>query len=571
MKNHVWDKTNIGENYPGVTSPLTYSFIRAAYSQVYRNFLLLLGISEEEVNKNKHILDNMLGYIYGEVYYNINNWYEFLKIIPGYSFNKGYFETMLQPVKKKKDQKSSKKEFILGLWRNKSIVLRLMYHILFIKKMYTKFSTKYASLTESFKTSDWKNYENVKLVNYYFSLQNNFFSIWAYTIVNDFKVMIFFGVLTEFIKKHFPDNQNHILNSIYGLRQKPESVAPLLGLIEIANLVNSDEKFRALFKKSNNSILESLDQDQYSRLSKSIYTYLEDYGERSFNELKLEDISFKESPEDLISILKYYVGLSQNQRDKLKLSCIPQRSRIELNGVKLNLLKGGLFSYIRRNAVAAIYKREEYRIKRGKVFNIAKQIFKEFGGRMVSYKVLNDVDDIYYLYTSEILDSFQFHRLPEHYSKIAQERRKLCKDMSQIQLPRRYVSDQYINNTKPNRRRNGPKQLSNKIFNGTITSKGVLNKERAVVMSSFDMNTDVNGKVLVTHATDPGWTIFFPLIKGIVIEHGGVLSHASIVAREFGIPCIIIEDATSYIDDNDIISINPEDETLTIHQYENSN
>ena len=565
MKKYVWDKTNIGENYPGVTSPLTYSFIRTAYSQVYRNFLLLLGISKKEVSKNEHILDNMLGYIYGEVFYNINNWYEFLKIIPGYNFNKEYFETMLQPVKKKKEQKLSKREILLGLWKNKRIVLRLMYHILFIERAYDTFNTNYASLTESFKSSDWKKYDNTKLVEYYFNLQKSFFSIWAYTIVNDFKVMIFFGMLSEFVKKHFADDQNRILNSIYGLKQKPESVAPLLGLIEIANLVNSDEKFRVLFKKSNDSILGSLHQDQYSKLSKSIDKYLEDYGERSFNELKLEDISFKESPKDLISILKYYARLSQSQRDKLKLSCIPQKGNIELHEIKLGLIKGFLFSYIRRNAVAAIYKREEYRIKRGKVFNIAKQIFKEFGGRMVSYDVLNSIDDIYYLYTSEILDSFQFHRLPENYRKIAHERRKLCKDMAQMQLPRRYTSDQYMINTKPKRSRSSPKQYSPHMFNGKITSKGVLNKERAVVMTSFDMNTDVKGKVLVTPTTDPGWTIFFPLIKGIVIEHGGVLSHASIVAREFGIPCIIIEDATRYIHNNDIVSINPEDETLTIN------
>src|SRR5690606_23319304 len=42
----AWDCTNIAENYPGVTLPLSYSFIRGLYARVYPNFFRLLGVSE---------------------------------------------------------------------------------------------------------------------------------------------------------------------------------------------------------------------------------------------------------------------------------------------------------------------------------------------------------------------------------------------------------------------------------------------------------------------------------------------------------------------------------------------
>ncbi|PYO39146.1 MAG: hypothetical protein DMD33_20175 [Gemmatimonadetes bacterium] len=45
--------------------------------------------------------------------------------------------------------------------------------------------------------------------------------------------------------------------------------------------------------------------------------------------------------------------------------------------------------------------------------------------------------------------------------------------------------------------------------------------------------------VLVTRQTDPGWAPVFFLIKGLVIERGGMLSHGAIVAREFGVPCVV--------------------------------
>ena len=56
------------------------------------------------------------------------------------------------------------------------------------------------------------------------------------------------------------------------------------------------------------------------------------------------------------------------------------------------------------------------------------------------------------------------------------------------------------------------------------------------------------GDVLVTKQTDPGWGPVFFLISGLVIERGGMLSHGAIIAREFGIPCVVgVRDAMQTI------------------------
>jgi pyruvate,water dikinase len=49
----------------------------------------------------------------------------------------------------------------------------------------------------------------------------------------------------------------------------------------------------------------------------------------------------------------------------------------------------------------------------------------------------------------------------------------------------------------------------------------------------------VPGDILVTRATTPAWTPFFGVVSGLVINVGGMLSHAAIVAREFGIPAVV--------------------------------
>ncbi|XP_048489521.1 uncharacterized phosphotransferase YvkC [Plutella xylostella] len=47
------------------------------------------------------------------------------------------------------------------------------------------------------------------------------------------------------------------------------------------------------------------------------------------------------------------------------------------------------------------------------------------------------------------------------------------------------------------------------------------------------------GDVLVTTCTDIGWSPYFPLISGIVTELGGLISHGAVIAREYGLPCIV--------------------------------
>ncbi|MBO4408373.1 MAG: hypothetical protein J5786_03775, partial [Clostridiales bacterium] len=62
--------------------------------------------------------------------------------------------------------------------------------------------------------------------------------------------------------------------------------------------------------------------------------------------------------------------------------------------------------------------------------------------------------------------------------------------------------------------------------------------------------------ILVTRFTDTGWTPKFAILKGIVTEYGGILCHAAIVSREYGIPAIVCcHDAMEKIKDGEIITI----------------
>ena len=53
-----------------------------------------------------------------------------------------------------------------------------------------------------------------------------------------------------------------------------------------------------------------------------------------------------------------------------------------------------------------------------------------------------------------------------------------------------------------------------------------------------DFSRMKRGAILVAPATDPSWTPLFTLASGVIVEVGGVLSHASTIAREYGLPAV---------------------------------
>jgi pyruvate,water dikinase len=64
------------------------------------------------------------------------------------------------------------------------------------------------------------------------------------------------------------------------------------------------------------------------------------------------------------------------------------------------------------------------------------------------------------------------------------------------------------------------------------------------------------GDVLVARTTMPAWTPFFAVASAVITETGGVLSHAAVVAREYGIPAVLnVTDAARIIRDGQLIEV----------------
>lgn len=76
------------------------------------------------------------------------------------------------------------------------------------------------------------------------------------------------------------------------------------------------------------------------------------------------------------------------------------------------------------------------------------------------------------------------------------------------------------------------------ILQGIPCCAGIVEGIVSVLHAPHEIDK-IDGNILVTTSTDPGWVVLFPKATAIVVERGSLLSHSAIVSREMGIPCIV--------------------------------
>ena len=101
----------------------------------------------------------------------------------------------------------------------------------------------------------------------------------------------------------------------------------------------------------------------------------------------------------------------------------------------------------------------------------------------------------------------------------------------------------------------GKTTTQDNLLSGKPSSPGIV-KGKVKIFKDFSMPDKIDFDILVASHTDPGWTTIIALAKGLIIEHGGLLSHASIIARELNIPTIIgATNATDKLKDGQVVEI----------------
>jgi len=164
-------------------------------------------------------------------------------------------------------------------------------------------------------------------------------------------------------------------------------------------------------------------------------------------------------------------------------------------------------------------------------FDMARQAVLQAGDTFVQQGRLTRPEDIWLLEFDEVITAYENPGMD--LSAIIRRRQADQKHYQNLKAPRLFTSEGEV--LKGQYRTD---HLPEGAIPGSPVSGGVVEGLARVIR---DPNTEVlnPGEILVAPFTDPGWTPLFINAAGLVMEVGGLMTHGSVVAREYGIPAVV--------------------------------
>ena len=532
----IWDNSNIIESYSGVTTPLTFSFIKDVYTEVYKQFLLIMGVEQELIEENSDIFQ-MLGLIDGRVYYNLLNWYRLLRLMPGYEINAGFMESMMG-VKQKLNQipkvKPSRKNEYLRL---ANLVKSLIVNLFRLPKDIEKFYKHIDATLSPYEDGQLRGKSANELVEIYFELESKLMKKWQAPLVNDFYAMIFYGLLKKSLLKVDQNGtlQNDLLTGETGII----STEPIKRIKQISNKICNGEN-------ADNDIKE----------------FIRKFGNRCIGELKLETITYKQDPSLLQFIINSYV--KQGIIDLEKEAEREQEIRRNAEKTVKEKIKNPFFGFILKNARLRVKNRENLRFERTRLFGLVREIFLELGKNFAYENIIETQRDVFYLTKEEIFNYVRGTSVDIDLKTIIKNRKEEFKTFEDKNPSDRfstfgtvYRANQFaakISDTNP----------VEGDLSGIGACAGIV-RAKVKIVHSVAESSGLEGCIMVAERTDPGWVPLFPISKGILVERGSILSHSAIVAREMGIPAIVgVNNLLSTLKDGDEVEMNGSTGTIRV-------
>lgn len=544
----ILDNSNIIESYSGVTTPLTFTFAREVYGKIYHQTLRNFFIDEKVISTIDDDLNNMLYFFENKVYYKLNSWYKMTALYPGYNKNKQYMENMMgvkTPLNESNVQANN---------RLIKIYIRFIYKMLRMKKDTKLFLDKFNKVTYDYVNNNFEGKSNKELIKIYNDLEGQILNDFTTPIANDMGAMVFYGMLTDSLKKHKVPNYDGVLSSILSKQGSVESARQTYDLLDIVKEIKSNPELTNKFL--NKEINLDSDEPIVTKLKK----YIIEFGSRSMEELKLETVTLQEDPSFLFSTINNYLqtdfdtskkiddNKSFNEKEIYKYYNIFSRLYIK------QLIK--ITKYFIRN-------RECLRLRRTYIYDIVRNIFLRIGHNFESENIINNYRDIFFSEKKEIFDIIKGKQI-NNVKELITKRNNLYKENSKKETYERMYF--YGDVTRDNMI---PIYSEQEISDSPNILRGIAgggdSVEGIVKYVESPENCDIKGYILMAKRTDPGWTVLFPMAKAIIIERGSILSHSAVIAREMGITLVVgVRGLTDKIKDGTKVRVNGVNGTIEI-------
>jgi pyruvate,water dikinase len=181
-------------------------------------------------------------------------------------------------------------------------------------------------------------------------------------------------------------------------------------------------------------------------------------------------------------------------------------------------------------------------------YGLFRIFFLKIAELLVNKGLIIKNNDIFYMTYDEVRELIENSEKAEISRNKISKRKKEIKECRDFQLPD-IIYDDFL--PKPINTTNTIKELK-----GIPTSKGFYTGPVKIVKGIKDMDKIQDGDIIAIPYSDVSWTPLFTKAKAVISESGGILSHCSIVAREYNIPAIVSVNGATLLKDNTLIAVN---------------
>ncbi|MBE5936194.1 MAG: phosphoenolpyruvate synthase [Lachnospiraceae bacterium] len=563
----VLDNSNIVESYPGITLPLTSSFVNMCYTGVFRGVVNRIVDNEEIVRAYEPVLNNMVGCCNGRMYYKISNWYSILRLMPF----KNKFIKVWQEMLGVKNTSYSYKKVKMSPFERMSVYTNLFSQIRKIQPNMDKLERDFNEINEYFKKNYNEELSNRELIKLYQSVKKKVLFGWDITLLNDAYAFAYTGLLKAMLKQSRVKDYEKVANEYISGITNIESMKPVREILKLAKM------YLMVGKSSEEG---GCTKDEFND---AFFKYIDEYGDRALEELKLESKTFRSHPELLMEKIVNYIEDEEKLDSMIQAMEVPEVEMTKDNLKGACAIDRAIIRNFGKHAMQGIKSRESSRLNRSRIYGFVRSIFTQIGRNMHRDGILEQPEDIFYLYKEEIMDMIEDsiytatesstkERIKNKDKKIAadreliRERKEAYEIYAELPTYSRVVFSNDIINKTHVRVNNVTAYENAKNLKGIPCSSGVVEGE-VLVIEDVTKVKDVKDKILVTKMTDPGWVFLLVEAKGIITEKGSLLSHTAIISRELNIPAVVgVENVLNKLKTGDYVTLDGDTGKVSVEE-----
>lgn len=372
--------------------------------------------------------------------------------------------------------------------------------------------------------------------DYYFSESTYFWQIFINTVHQSLYKDSLLKYLTE-------DEYLTVLGGIKDISH----LRPFYAMWNVSRKIRRNSKEKAFWQKSSPKVILKEVQKQQTKIAKEVQKVIDDYGYHSDKELDVTYECYYENPLPYIINIKNMVDLENQygpehdqERNHQSYREILDRIKQKVGDKKFRKIEAKITKMRKM-----LWWREEFRDVSTHFYYIIHIYTLELAKELKRQDVLENEDDIWMLKIGDLWDYY------DKKNSAADLRDIIKRNRFYYEAYRNYMSDNEI--VPGNSAGQGETKAE---ISGLGACSGKVTATARVIKDFSEIGRLKEGDILVTRFTDTGWTPKFAIMSGIVTEYGGILCHAAIVSREYGIPAIVnCHDAMKKIKDGQLITI----------------